>query len=102
MQLKQTREFSGWLKRLRDRRARERIETRLDRVKDGNFGTLRGVGETVSELKIDYGPGYRVYFTRRGELIVLLLCGGDKSTQSKDIEHAKKLAREWEDDEDGA
>ena len=77
-------------------RARERIEIRLLRVADGNFGKVRSLGGAVSEWKIDYGPGYRVYLWS-------LLCGGDKGTQTKDIERAKKMAAEWsEEDEDGA
>jgi len=101
--LRKTQEFVEWLRHLRDRRARERIEIRLLRLQAGNFGLVRSLGGTVSELKIDYGPGYRVYLTQRGDQIVVLLCGGDKSSQSRDIERAKRLAAEWsEEDEDGA
>jgi putative addiction module killer protein len=100
--LKQTKVFTVWLKGLRDKRARARIDIRLERATDGNFGAMRSVGGTVSELKIDYGPGYRVYLTRRGDEIVVLLCGGDKSSQSKDIERAKKMAGEWKEDDDGS
>jgi putative addiction module killer protein len=71
------------------------IASRLDRLAFGNAGDVRPVGEGVSELRVDYGPGYRVYFQRRGNTIALLLCGGDKRTQDRDIETAKRLAREW-------
>lgn len=71
------------------------IASRLDRLAFGNPGDVRPVGQGISELRIDYGPGYRVYFIRRGETIIILLCGGDKSTQEKDIETAKRLANEW-------
>lgn len=90
--LRQTEAFTEWLRQLRDERARARINVRLRRLSEGNAGQVRSVGGGVSELKIDYGPGYRVYFTRRGLEIVVLLCGGDKGSQSRDIEAAKKLA----------
>ena len=86
--------FVDWLTALSDRRAAARIQARLDRLALGNPGDVKPVGEGVSEMRIDYGPGYRVYFTRRGVLLVLLLCGGDKSTQAKDIAQAKRLAKE--------
>ena len=86
--------FTDWLIALADRRAAARIQARLDRLALGNPGDVKPVGEGVSEMRIDYGPGYRVYFTRRGVLLVLLLCGGDKSTQAKDIAQAKRLAKE--------
>lgn len=75
-----------------------RIMQRIDRLKLGNPGDIRSVGDGISELRIHYGPGYRVYFTRRGEIVVLLLCGGDKSSQRADIAIAKKLARDWKDE----
>jgi len=81
--------FLGWLYSLRDKVAIYRIRARLDRVELGNFGTAKPVGEGVSELKIDQGPGYRVYYAINGKSVVLLLIGGDKSTQQKDIETAK-------------
>ena len=90
-------EFDGWLSGLRDRRAMARIAARLDRVASGNFGDSGPVGNGVSELRIDYGPGYRVYCLRRGELRVVLLSGGDKSSQDRDIRKAKALAAEWKD-----
>ncbi len=83
--------YSRWLSSLKDVRARAVIRVRLNRIRLANFGDCRSVGEGVMELRIDHGPGYRVYFGRVGNRIVLLLCGGDKSTQSKDIE----LAREY-------
>ncbi len=81
--------FSIWLKSLNDAKARARVRVRIDRLKRGLFGDSKSVGEGVYELRIDYGPGYRVYFGKVGLTIVLLLCGGDKSTQSEDIRKAK-------------
>lgn len=86
--------FSEWLASLDDARARSKIRVRLDRVRLGNLGDCHGVGEGVQELRIDYGPGYRVYFGQVGVTIVLLLCGGEKSSQAKDIERAKQY---WSD-----
>lgn len=83
--------FSSWLDSLRDREARARIKKRLDRVASGNFGDYRSVGDGVFELRIDCGPGYRVYFVKVGIPIVLLLCGGDKSTQNQDIVQVKQF-----------
>jgi putative addiction module killer protein len=83
------------LRGLRDVRAVARIQVRIDRLELGNAGDVKPVGSGVSEMRVDYGPGYRVYFCRRGEDYVLLLCGGDKRTQDKDIEEAKGLAKEW-------
>lgn len=90
--------FDRWLGKLKDRRAVARILVRIDRLAHGNPGDVRSVGGGVSELKIDYGPGYRVYFAQRGNTLVLLLCGGDKSTQNDDIETAKRIATEWRND----
>lgn len=95
IELKQTETFRKWRSRLRDERARAIIASRLDRLAFGNAGDVKPVGRGISELRIDYGPGYRVYFMRRGREIVILLCGGDKSTQAKDIDTAKRLAEEW-------
>ena len=81
--------FREWLMGLKDRAARARIRTRINRVRLGDFGDSKSVGGGVSELRVPYGPGYRVYFGRRGEAVVVLLCGGDKRTQSKDIASAK-------------
>ena len=89
--------FDRWLRDLRDIRAVARIQLRLDRMATGNPGDVKPVGDGVSELRIDYGPGYRVYFMRRGLLVIVLLCGGDKSTQDKDITLAKHIAKQWKD-----
>jgi putative addiction module killer protein len=86
--------FSTWIKGLRDRQAAARIALRIDRLAMGNPGDVKPVGGGVSELRIAWGPGYRVYFCRRGADILLLLCGGDKGTQDKDIARARQLARE--------
>lgn len=88
--------FTEWLDSMRDRRARTTIKSRLDRVGQGNLGDCRSVGEGVFELRIDYGPGYRVYFGQIGLTIVLILCGGDKSTQEQDISKAKEYWRDYE------
>lgn len=87
--------FARWLEDLADRQARARIKTRIDRASLGNFGDVEAVGEAVSELRIDWGPGYRVYFARVGKTIVLLLCGGDKRTQRRDIENAKTYFQDY-------
>ena len=89
--------FDRWLKDLRDIRAAARIQVRLDRMATGNPGDVKSVGDGISEMRIDYGPGYRAYFMRRGSLTVVLLCGGDKSTQDKDIAQAKAIAAQWKD-----
>lgn len=95
--VRRTAEFSGWLKNLRDIRARAKVISRIDRLALGNAGDVKAVGEGVSELRINYGPGYRVYFVQRGDEYVVLLCGGDKASQDADIKRAKKLAGELED-----
>ncbi len=89
--------FDHWLSRLRDRQARSRILVRLDRLATGNPGDVKPVGDGISEMRIDYGPGYRVYYVRRGEIVILLLCGGDKSTQPGDVAQAKRIASAWKD-----
>lgn len=89
-----TNAFDAWFASLKDRRAVARIQARIDRAENGNLGDCEPVGEGVSEMRIHYGPGYRVYFTQRGMQWVILLAGGDKATQSKDIKAALKLARE--------
>jgi putative addiction module killer protein len=94
IEVRQTDLFVNWLRKLRDEQARARIQLRIRRLSLGNFGDVRPVGEGVSELRIDYGPGYRVYFKQIGSLLVLLLVGGDKKTQDADIAKAKKLAKE--------
>jgi putative addiction module killer protein len=93
----QSNTFSKWLGSLKDRQARMRIHVRLDRVALGNLGDVYPVGEGVSELRIHYGPGYRLYCMLRGTNVVVMLCGGDKSTQSRDIELAKIIGRDWRD-----
>lgn len=87
--------FDRWLRELRDIRAQARIEARILRLSRGNPGDVKPVGSGVSEMRIDYGPGYRVYFTRRGPLVVLLLCAGDKRTQDADIQRAIEIAEDW-------
>jgi putative addiction module killer protein len=94
-ELKQTETFRLWRAKLKDDRARAMIAFRLDRLAFGNAGDVKPVGQGISELRIKYGPGYRVYFQRRGNTIVLLLCGGDKRTQDRDIQLAKRLAAQW-------
>jgi putative addiction module killer protein len=96
IEIRQTEVFSDWLRKLRDENARSRIQIRIRRLSLGNFGDVRPVGGGVSELRIDYGPGYRVYLRQRGDVLVLLLAGGTKKTQEADIAKAKKFAREWE------
>jgi putative addiction module killer protein len=93
IEVRQTVEYAEWFKSLRDRQARARINTRIRRLSLGNPGDVKPVGEGVSELRIDYGPGYRVYFVQRGETLVILLAGGDKRTQNRDIKTALELAR---------
>jgi putative addiction module killer protein len=94
VEVRQTEAFSSWLRKLRDLQALARIQIRIRRLSLGNFGDVKPVGEGVSELRIDYGPGYRVYFQQTGNVLVLLLIGGTKSTQQSDIAKAKKLAKE--------
>ncbi|MEI6747242.1 MAG: type II toxin-antitoxin system RelE/ParE family toxin [Methylococcaceae bacterium] len=89
-----TDEFDDWFATLRDKQAQKRIQARIDRAEDGNFGDCKPVGEGVSEMRIHYGAGYRVYFVQRGLEMVVLLAGGDKSNQQKDIQTALTLARE--------
>jgi putative addiction module killer protein len=92
VQIRRTKEFATWLSDLRDRQGRAKILARIDRLEEGNPGKTRSVGAGVVEMKIDFGPGYRVYFVQRGDVVVVLLCGGDKSTQDNDIKRAKALA----------
>jgi putative addiction module killer protein len=90
----QTPTFAEWLKNLRDGQARARILVRIRRMTLGNTGDVKAVGGGVFEARIDYGPGYRLYFVRRGNAVIVLLCGGDKGSQSSDIKAARKLAQE--------
>ena len=92
VEVRQTQEFSAWLHRLRDANAAARIIGRIRRMEMGNPGDTRSVGQGVLEMRIDHGPGYRVYFARRGAEVVILLCGGDKRTQQQDIRRAQQLA----------
>ena len=87
--------FDRWLRRLRDRQAVNRIVARLLAAEDGHLGDVRSVGGGVSEMRIQHGPGYRVYFIMRGAELIVLLCGGDKDSQRRDIERAKRMAKEW-------
>ena len=91
-EIQQTEVFARWLDGLFDRRAASRVAQRIVRLQSGLFGDVKPVGSGISELRIDYGPGYRVYFVQRGPVLIILLCGGDKRSQSRDIERAKALA----------
>lgn len=92
LQVRQTAEFSAWLHRLKDANAVARIVARIRRMETRNPGDVRSVGKGLTEMRIDYGPGYRVYYTHRDAMIVILLCGGDKRTQRQDIKRAQELA----------
>ncbi|MGA9070259.1 MAG: type II toxin-antitoxin system RelE/ParE family toxin [Terracidiphilus sp.] len=94
IEIRESATFSLWLQSLRDSQTRARIAVRVRRLAFGNYGDVKPVGEGVSELRLDFGPGYRVYFIQRGQVLIVLLCGGDKSTQDRDIASAKKLAKE--------
>ena len=87
--------FAEWLVKLKDRRAKARVYARLDRIAEGNWGDVEPIGDGLSEARIHYGPGYRLYFMRRGDSLVVLLCGGDKATQQRDIQRAKVVAEIW-------
>ena len=93
LEIRKTEIFAKWLDGLNDIRARARIQVRIERLAAGNPGDVKAVGEGVSELRIDYGPGYRVYYRKRGQNVVILLAGGEKSTQAKDIKTALRLAK---------
>lgn len=92
--VQQTQKFSQWLMKLKDMRARIAIVRRIERAQSGNVGDVKSVGESVYEMRIDMGPGYRLYYTIRGDEIIILLVGGDKSTQQRDIEKAIEMAKE--------
>jgi putative addiction module killer protein len=95
IEIRQTEIFARWFNSLRDSRARMRVQARIRRLSIGNPGDVRPVGEGVSEMRIDYGPGYRVYYVGRGDALIVLLAGGDKRTQDRDIATACALAREF-------
>ncbi|TFW17167.1 type II toxin-antitoxin system RelE/ParE family toxin [Duganella callida] len=94
MDVLQTEGFSSWFAHLKDKKARARIQMRIDRLEDGNLGDHHFVGDGVSELRIDYGPGYRVYYAMQGSTAIIVLAGGDKASQSKDIKIARLLAKQ--------
>jgi putative addiction module killer protein len=98
IEVRQTEAFSAWMSGLRDLHGVARLTARIRRLTLGHFGDAKAVSGGVSELRIDHGPGYRIYFARRGALVVLLLCGGDKSTQRRDIERAKAMLGELSND----
>lgn len=91
--IRKSAEFAAWLDDLQDLRARARVQVRIERLAAGNAGDVKPVGQGVSEIRIDYGPGYRVYFVRKGLAVIVLLAGGDKTTQATDIKTALRLAR---------
>lgn len=94
IEVRQTDQYARWFEKLRDKRTKARINARIRRLSLGNPGDVRAVGQGVSELRIDYGPGYRIYYVQRGQSLVILLAGGDKSTQARDIFRARNLALE--------
>jgi putative addiction module killer protein len=93
IEIRETSTFKKWFAALKDQNAKARIDVRIRRISLGNLGDVKPVGNGVSEIRVDYGPGYRVYFIKMGNIVVILLCGGDKSTQAKDIQKAHDLAR---------
>jgi len=94
--IRETESFKKWIRGLKDKVTQSIITARIRRVSAGNFGDVGSVGDNISELRIDYGPGFRVYYTQKGQEIVILLCGGNKSTQNRDIETAKQIAKNLE------
>ena len=94
----QTDEFDKWLRKLKDKQGKARVLNRIDRLAHGNPGDVKPVGQGISELRVNHGPGYRVYYLKEGNRLILLLCGGDKSTQQQDIDKAKILAVAWRTD----
>ena len=96
IEVRKTELFAGWIDALKDVRGRARILARIERLAAGNPGDVQPVGEGVSELRVDYGPGYRVYYKKRGQKLIVLLAGGDKGTQARDIKAALSLARNLE------
>jgi putative addiction module killer protein len=100
MKMRESSVYKKWMRNLRDERARHRINSRIERLKQGNPGDVKPAGEGVSEMRIDYGTGYRVYYKDTGKEIIILLCGGDKATQDEDIKQAKKIAAVFNPDEE--
>jgi putative addiction module killer protein len=96
--VRQTQEFQDWLDRLRDLRAQIRIVARLRLAEAGNLGDWKPIGGEVSEMRVDIGPGYRLYFTRKGSIVIVMLAGGDKSTQARDIKRAQRILKQLESD----
>lgn len=96
LEVYKTEVFARWFSKLRDRRAKARIQARIDRLEQGHFGDVESSGDGVDELRLFYGPGYRINFTRRSSVVVILLTGGDKGSQTRDIAKAKELARQLE------
>jgi putative addiction module killer protein len=96
VEIRQTDDFRAWLGGLRDTQAKARIAARVQRLAFGHLGDVKPVGDGVSELRVDHGPGYRVYIAQRGAVLIVLLCGGTKARQQADIQRAKRLAQEWE------
>ena len=96
-EVRQTPAFDSWLENLPDIRAKEIITKRIVRLQSGLLGDVEPVGGSVSEIRVQYGPGYRLYFVRRGKIVILLLCGGDKASQDRDIKKAKEMAKALED-----
>ena len=97
LEIRQTERFGRWIARLKDRRARLAIAIRIDRMTAGHFGDVQAVGDGVKELRLHLGPGYRIYFIERSKQVIILLCGGDKKTQARDIEAAKAMVRALKD-----
>lgn len=95
IEIRQSETFASWLRGLTDRMAVQRIQARIRRASLGNLGDVKPVGDGVSEMRIDHGPGYRVYFIQRGPVVIVLLAGGDKRTQAADIKSAIKIAKDW-------
>jgi putative addiction module killer protein len=95
IEIQSSKEFDQWIDTLRDRRAAAKVFDRIERLQDGNPGDIKSVGDGILEMRINYGPGYRVYYMHKGSVIILLLCGGDKSTQAKDIRRAIQIAGKW-------
>ena len=98
-ELRETPTFIAWMKGLKDREARARINIQLRKVGVGNFGNVKGLGSGLFEMRVDYGPGYRVYFNQQGSKIIILLCGGVKTGQQKDINRARLLVRKFDDED---